>query len=38
MVFAEVTMAQWEEVASLPESGRAEGGFGSTGLSGGDTV
>ncbi len=35
MVFAEVSTANWQEVASLPESVRAEGGFGSTGLSGG---
>ena len=34
MVFAQVSCAGWHEVATLPESVRAEGGFGSTGLSG----
>ncbi len=38
IVFARAHAAEWEEVASLPESERAEGGFGSTGLSGGNTV
>ena len=32
IVFAKVHSADWEEVAQLPESTRAEGGFGSTGL------
>jgi dUTP pyrophosphatase len=32
IVFAKVHSADWEEVAQLPESFRAEGGFGSTGL------
>jgi dUTP pyrophosphatase len=32
IVFAKVHTADWEEVAELPESVRAEGGFGSTGL------
>jgi dUTP pyrophosphatase len=32
IVFAKVHLADWEEVAQLPESTRAEGGFGSTGL------
>jgi dUTP pyrophosphatase len=31
MIFAEVAQARFEEVAELPESGRGEGGFGSTG-------
>jgi dUTP pyrophosphatase len=31
MIFAEVTQARFDEVAELPESGRGEGGFGSTG-------
>ncbi len=31
IVFAKVHLADWEEVAQLPESARAEGGFGSTG-------
>lgn len=34
LVFAKVSMADWEEVATLSESERAEGGFGSTGISG----
>lgn len=38
MVFAKVHQGRWDEVADLPESARAEGGFGSTGLSEGDTV
>lgn len=33
MVFAKVSIGAWEEVPALPESERAEGGFGSTGLS-----
>ena len=32
IVFAKVHSANWEEVAQLPESIRANGGFGSTGL------
>ncbi len=32
IVFAKVHSADWEEVAQLPESIRAKGGFGSTGL------
>jgi dUTP pyrophosphatase len=32
IVFAKVQTADWQEVAQLPESTRAEGGFGSTGL------
>jgi dUTP pyrophosphatase len=32
IVFAKLHSADWEEVAQLPESTRAEGGFGSTGL------
>ena len=32
IVFAKVHLADWEEVTQLPESVRAEGGFGSTGL------
>ena len=32
IVFAKVHSADWEEVAQLPGSTRAEGGFGSTGL------
>lgn len=32
IVFAKVHSANWEEVAQLPETIRAEGGFGSTGL------
>ncbi len=32
IVFAKVQSADWEEVAQLPESTRAKGGFGSTGL------
>jgi dUTP pyrophosphatase len=35
LVFAPVSMVAWEEVSSLTESARAEGGFGSTGMSGG---
>ena len=31
IVFAKVHLADWKEVAELPESTRAEGGFGSTG-------
>ncbi len=31
MVIAPVTQARWKEVGKLPESGRGEGGFGSTG-------
>ena len=31
MIFAEVTSARFELVVELPESGRGEGGFGSTG-------
>ncbi|MBL6931914.1 MAG: dUTP diphosphatase [Rhodospirillales bacterium] len=38
MVFAQISMATWDEVAALPESERAEGGFGSTGISGGDEI
>ena len=32
IVFSKVHLADWEEVAQLPESTRAKGGFGSTGL------
>ena len=32
IVFAKVYSADWEEVTQLPESVRAEGGFGSSGL------
>ena len=32
IVFAKIHSADWEEVAQLPESIRAESGFGSTGL------
>ncbi len=38
MVLAKVSQGEWEEVPALPDSERAEGGFGSTGLSGGNTV
>ena len=31
IVFAKVQLAEWEEVAHLPESARNKGGFGSTG-------
>jgi dUTP pyrophosphatase len=31
MIFAEVAQARFEVVTDLPESGRGEGGFGSTG-------
>jgi dUTP pyrophosphatase len=34
MVVAPVTRAAWDEVASLDETRRGEGGFGSTGLDG----
>jgi len=33
LVFARVEPVEWEETASLAESGRGEGGFGSTGTS-----
>lgn len=33
LVIAPVVQAVWQEVASLPETERAEGGFGSTGVS-----
>ncbi len=36
MVLAPVVQLAWEEVAALPESGRGEGGFGSTGRAVGD--
>ena len=35
MVVAPVSAVSWNEVEALPESVRAEGGFGSTGISGG---
>lgn len=35
IVFAKINVAGWDEVSSLPESERAEGGFGSTGMAGG---
>lgn len=34
LVFAPVSMMTWNETGSLPDSVRAEGGFGSTGLNG----
>ncbi len=33
MIIAPVSRADWQEVPSLPESDRGDGGFGSTGLS-----
>lgn len=35
MVVAPVQVAAWREVESLPESGRGDGGFGSTGIADG---
>ncbi|GAB6052306.1 dUTP diphosphatase [Magnetospira thiophila] len=36
LVVAPVATAQWQETEQLPESMRGSGGFGSTGLTGGD--
>lgn len=38
MVLARVSQADWEEVPELPESTRAEGGFGSTGIKRGEAI